>query len=453
MAQQLRSALHDIADRTPVAGPPPDLWQQGRRRRRVARLTQVTVAAGLVTVLMAAWSAVMPGTRPIDPAAGTSGELQVPDAVHVPDGWRPSTTPSGPVAMVGFTERRDFWLRSRPAVFAVSAVDGSSRWLELPGRADSDDRLLALSPDGTRLGYLLAGEPTGRVAQSDVVGFAVYDTETGQVTRRFVPTRHGLALDHSGLTWSADSQALAMTYGQYGAAMGSSSHAHTEIWHPGTGAVTRVRLSFDHSIPVGGYGATDDAFWSWQGAAMLRIDTSTGTVTEVATDAPDVPRMMVPSAPSFSPGARRVAYIGERPMRPPGGVWPAVYAAEVAADGTVGPVALANPRWHPRAILGWLRPDTLLLHASSGGGLSGQVVAWRLDGRLEKAIDIPEGIFSFHVAADLLAQPLAEGRSWRVPAPPPLVLLAGGLVLIPAAAHRVWRRRRGPVAATREARA
>ena len=60
------------------------------------------------------------------------------------------------------------------------------------------------SPDGRFVGYWLGGTPRLPGAQSDVVGFAAYDTVTGTVRTREVPTDRGLAPE--ALAWSPDSR-------------------------------------------------------------------------------------------------------------------------------------------------------------------------------------------------------------------------------------------------------
>lgn len=76
----------------------------------------------------------------------------------------------------------------------MPAVDQTYRWLDLPGMSGEYPADVALSPDGRRLAYFLAGEPESAFRQSDVVGYAVYDTVTGEVARHQVPTEHGLVL-------------------------------------------------------------------------------------------------------------------------------------------------------------------------------------------------------------------------------------------------------------------
>lgn len=95
-------------------------------------------------------------------------------------------------------ERHASWLHTQRAVFGVSSLTGEYRYLDLPGLSREDGAVetgmiqsdgtevrprVCLSPDGTEVAYFYDGWPTGDDPFSNVVGFAVYDTDTGDVTR------------------------------------------------------------------------------------------------------------------------------------------------------------------------------------------------------------------------------------------------------------------------------
>lgn len=451
MTQQLREAFRDLDDR-PLP-PAPDsraLWRRGRRRQRVR---QGMAAAAVLAVVAAggSWWATAPLAQDeLPPVDAPAEQLRLPDAVREPEVWVRSieqTGAPGPLAVVAQTTTRDFWLRERERWFGVSAVDQDYHWLDLPGMAEGEAAGVALSPDGRYLGYHLGGTPTGDAPQSDVVGFGVYDTVTGDVVERRIPTRHGLSVDLDGLLWSSDSRRLVVTYAQWRAMQGLSDFAVTESWTPRTGRAIELSV-FDGQRFDGDLGASAGRVWTWKERRLVGVDPANGSVLRVSADPPDTPRLMVPGPPVLDPARERFAYVGEGRDRS-GASYAAGYAADLrAADDRASFVAL-DKRWQPGRMFGWLDDRTVLVHvgrpSATSDGWRREVLAWDVVANTTRpVIDVPDdSLYEFQLSTDALPNPFADVRSWRVPAPPPLVLLVvaglGGVLS--------WRRTRRTVAA------
>ncbi len=185
--------LERLAGTAPAGSPPPDLWQRGRRRLRRRRAAGLAGAAAVVAVVAA--STVGPGLLRTDsPPAADLQDRHLPDRVYVPDRDAPGTDedgPIGPVAALGAA------LRNGPAehpgamddppqegitydehwqLFGVSAVDGTSRWIDLP--AGTDPRACDVSPGGAFVACPRVSAPqAGKPALADAI--LVYDTSEG----------------------------------------------------------------------------------------------------------------------------------------------------------------------------------------------------------------------------------------------------------------------------------
>lgn len=229
MSDQLREALRALTDDVVDMSPPADSWRGGQRLRRRSALLGGGV--GVLAALLAGallWTAL--AGRPEPQAAApvhASGDPHIPDQLWAPSPWLSGTAdegPLGPLALIGVAERHTSWLHAERAVFGVSSLTGEYRYLDLPD-LDGDDETVrtgmimsdgaespprvSLSPNGTKVAYCYRGTPTGSDPFSDVVGFAVYDTATGDVTRYPVGAARGLDVtDVYGPLWSTDGRYL-----------------------------------------------------------------------------------------------------------------------------------------------------------------------------------------------------------------------------------------------------
>lgn len=453
MSPDLREALHRLVDDVEAGAPRPDraeaLWAAGRRLRRSRRAVAVLVTAAAVTALPALAPALDTALDATPrPAAFDEDALAVPDHFWPPSRWADGTedAPPGPLALVASAERGTWWLGSQEAWFGVAAADRAHVWLDLPAQAREGGGEIALSPDGRKVGYWLAGEPRRDDAQSDVVGFAVYDTVTGDVARRSVPTARGLAAEQ--LVWSPDSRRLVASFGQYRAMLGSSSIETPLAWDPESGAVARLdalRTVWDVGRGLGGLVARGD-----DGGAVV-VDPATGASRRLRLAAD---REGTPSDDGVgdqllaNPARTRLAMRGD--LETASGVSTyGLWVADVAGERLADPRLLGR-RWQLNEVLGWLDDRRVLAEAHPRGGLGLRYVAYDTDtGDVEVVIrhtDPPDRWLQADFAADLLARPLVPGT------PPerhrsPAWWLAGGAVLLGVAAALGRRGRRRPAGA------
>ncbi len=450
MSELLREALTDLTDR-PVPPPPASdaLWRRGRRRHRARQIAATAVAFAVVAVGGSWWTGSgIPGAE-LGPVDAPSEQLRIPDALPQPDGWTRSIAQSGapgPLSVIAKTETRDFWLRSEERWFGVSGRDQTYRWLDLPGMAEDESAAIALSPDGRYLGYHLGGRPSGAVVQSDIVGFAVYDTATGEVTERKIPTNHGLSVDSDGLTWSANSTYLVTTYGQYHRQIGGSHFAVTESWQPSTGSVQPLSALDDKASGewYGDLHPAENGLWTWIDNRMVEIDPANGALRLV--DGPRArSRILVPGPPVLNLEESRLAYIGER--RIGRASYNALYVADLADDGSVGRHRFRESRWRPQQVQGWADSRTALIAAirfpATATAERHAVLAWDVaEDSTRMAIQLDKAPRDLQLAGDALRNPFVDVRSWQVPAPPPLVALVGVAGLFGAGLWRLARRHR-----------
>lgn len=310
----LHDQLEDVADLGGAGHPVPQaevLWQRGHRwrnRRRAGAGLVGLAVVGLVVGLGLVAGLPSTADRTTPPANVPFGQLHLPRTVYPPSPWASDTGetgPPGPLAAVGQATRlhRDGLTGKRESVgvYGVSAVDGSARWLDLPGTEEIETFLggwLALSPDGTKVGYV--------VADADVVkGYAVYDALTGRTTQLRDPQQDEIrGMDLFTIEFSGDSRYLQTNYSLTGRE-GSRDDSFV-IWDSETGERIVVEDAGDYWLPNLG-SSPDRIVWSRKGA-LYSYDPATGETTTR-----EVPVRLVTW--SVGPGGRE-AYIdrGERNM-------------------------------------------------------------------------------------------------------------------------------------------
>ncbi|MCD4525981.1 hypothetical protein [Nocardioides sp. cx-173] len=239
----LHDRLADLAEDGPDGPPTSDVWERGRRYGRRRRVE----AAALVLVLLAAGGSLLGALLPamsydVGPADADAA-LRLPDRLYAPSPWLRGTDDVGqigPLVAVVEAERKS-WTGSRTALAGVSS-GGEYAFLDLPGlpgtRGQDVGTEIALSDDGRLLAYPLTGTPEGEPNLMDgaaLVGVAVYDTVSGEVTRHRVRTEHGIGV--AGLAWVEGT--LWMNYGQWDQGAdestdsGSGSDYRVYAWEPG----------------------------------------------------------------------------------------------------------------------------------------------------------------------------------------------------------------------------
>lgn len=454
MTDQLREALHDLADHAEVprgSGPPArDLWTRGRRARR-RRVAASVLVAGAVLGLV---GAVVPlvgeqlRTTPV-PASYDEADLAVPDHIWAPSSWAPEVSEGdrlGPLALVAAAERRAPWLvTADDEWYGVSAADQSYVWLVLPGR-DRDAGEVALSPDGRRVGYFLAGEVPGPRAQSATVGYAVYDTVTGRVSRRTVETERGLA--PQGLAWSPDSRRLVASYGQYRRQTGSSAPGVADSWNPATDTV--VRLAAGSFWTVAGLAPDGVTTWS-DGRRPMIVDPHTGTVRTLSispAQRASIGRGLVPDHTYVNPSGAAIVLRGALPLGPRSST-SGLHAGRITVDGAVTDLRLLGERWQLNRVLGWTGEHKVLAEAHPRGDYGLRYVTYDVrTGDVSVAIrhtDPPDRWIQALFAQDLLLRPLTDGSApvshWH-PWSGAGVVLAPAAVLLALVAVRRTRSRR-----------
>lgn len=213
MTEQLHQRLADLAGdaASPAPVDPAGLWRTGKRRQR-RRTAAAGLAACAIVAGIGATGLALPGTGLVaTPEPAMQGDtLRVPEQLHKPSSWLPTTEeegPIGPLALVitGGVERD--LIGSEPAYVGVSAVTGAYRFVSLPGLNPSGGTWgdeIALNWDGTKLAYWYGGPER---AADDMMaipadGIAVYDTVTGEVVRHPITAPHGIRGEQP--TWVGD---------------------------------------------------------------------------------------------------------------------------------------------------------------------------------------------------------------------------------------------------------
>lgn len=239
MATDLRDGLRDLADHSPPAGPPPDLWARGVRRRRMSQVGMSVLVAGLVLILgLGAWTWRNVEQR-VQPA-GSNGTPQLPSQFFTPSPWLHTFgRPPGELVTVIPAEQKTL-LHTTLGLVGVTAAGATYGFLDLPPDAVLDGNIpsaFALSPDGGRLAFWMSGTPTGgpNTVQYGVTitALGTYDTVTGHVRTYSIPTAHGVS--PSLLLWASD-DTLSFAYSQIqggdgsGDASASAHHAGRGVW-------------------------------------------------------------------------------------------------------------------------------------------------------------------------------------------------------------------------------
>ena len=208
----LQERLADLADDAPLGAPPGDLWHRGRRqhRRQVVGTTAIVVAAVVLLAGVAGLDRSRAGVD-IEPAGRTT-ELGLPDRLYEADPHLAGTEDTGPIGPVPvvFPASREDWSGDETSGLVGVSATGEYAFLDLPDTAAyggfTPGNDLALSADGTKLAYWSTGQPMGAYGGNPEVepyaGLAVYDTVTGEVWSRPIPTEHGLS--PTTMQWAGD---------------------------------------------------------------------------------------------------------------------------------------------------------------------------------------------------------------------------------------------------------
>ena len=358
----LRARLRDLADDAPHAGlSGEDLWRTGVRRQRLRRAAAVAGAAVAVTVVVAL-TTVLRFPTAVPPTEGPA-ELGIPRVVLPPDPWSEPVAAPGPLAAISVANRTEpsglTGTRDRLQVFGVSAVDGVSRFLDLPGpRVDIDPGTAAISSDGT----LVAVVRTVAGQDATVTGWDVLDTETGDLTRLRVSDLPELTNAWGyDLAFSGDGRYLLTNF----SFDGSDDNRDNSFvaWDVATGERYVVEDPGHYWTPGRATGPSG-VVWT-RGRDVLTVDPATSDRAKIA-----VPQQLVDA--SFAPDGETLAYVGHAGERPNS---QAPWRFHVrSADGEVRQLGVGL---EPGQILGW-RDET-------------HVVVSRFGPRQARVVDIETG--------------------------------------------------------------
>lgn len=313
MTEQLHRRLADLAGEAATTAPldPAGLWRTGKRRQRRRMAACAAVAAAVVMGIVGV-GVVLPSRQVPAPVTPPPSKLHLPDHLYSPSPWSKGTAELGeigPLAAIRSAQRYEpeGWAGKRvePAALAgVSAVDGTTRFLDLGlddrYRQPWDGPSTALSPDGTKLGFVLErekpGVPNGVVQE----GWAVYDTVTGRLRELRDPKASAVATDGSDLMFTGDSKYLVTSYSPAEYAQEWRRHSLV-VWDVATGRRSVAEGPGEYWSPNVGY-APDGVLWARK-FGVFGFDPATGQRTRF-----HLPKAVVNA--SIGPGAQGFAYIG-----------------------------------------------------------------------------------------------------------------------------------------------
>lgn len=344
----LHDRLEDLAAAAPAGGGAAgDLWDRGVRRARVRRVGAVGAVVAAVALVAGVTAVGLRGQEtPPEPADVPFEDRHLPTVVNAPGTWSDEEGPDGPLAAVGIAPR------TRPLgptderwglqLFGVSAVDGRSEWIDLPGVDEHEGDVVgsfAVSPDGQWLAWT-RHRSTGRDdEQGALVGWAVMDTATREVRDLADPAGRVLRETGAELAFSGESRFLLVSSAPRG---GPDRRDHRLLaFDVVDGSLTVLEKPGKYWLPNLG-SAPSGAVWA-RAERVYRADPATGERSAIS-----LPREVVTA--SWGPDDRAFAYIAW--ARPDGkGAW-RLHAGRTVAEARGRVLSLDDVQ--PAQLLGWV---------------------------------------------------------------------------------------------------
>lgn len=317
----LTDLLEELAREAPTGGAPPgQLWRRGRRMARTRRVGTVAIAAAACLLLIALGAVTWQQRAVEPPVTDTETKTYVPARIYRPSPYLPGTDDQGPpgVLIATMQTERKGWADRGFGLVGVSATTGDYRFLDLPDAHPEYLGDAALSPDGRHVAYWITGSVPDPLPErpkvpsssafSDlppIVGYAVYDTVTGEVERQVQRTQHGIG--GQAFVWF-DPEHLGVAYGQMRDCCSvAPSPSHVYDLASGTADALSVDIAMTstngHGTLIDG---SDDTEQRSGTSTLIGTD---GSTTSVRTRISDAPRVSGSMFTVLSPDATKVAFL------------------------------------------------------------------------------------------------------------------------------------------------
>jgi hypothetical protein len=299
----------------------------------------VALVLGATTLWRIAPSEPLPADVPFE-------ALHLPTVVNTPGTWSDDEGPTGPLAALGLAFRTEpeglTGERQQLQMFGVSAVDGRSAWIDLPGVRVEGEALIgwfALSPDGRWIGWSRHERAEQLGDPAPLLGWSVMDTTTRRVRELADPAAFELRDTAAELVFSGDSRYLLTSYERPNS---PQRRGHRFVaWDVENGTPTTLEAPGHHWLPSPGSAPTG-VVWS-RGSTVYREAPATGARSSYS-----LPQSIVTA--SWAPDETAFAYIGPQPGRNRS-PW-RLYAGRTLDEARDHALPLPAGM-HPSQVLGW----------------------------------------------------------------------------------------------------
>lgn len=276
------------------------------RRQGASRAVSVAAVAAAVALVLGATTLLRIAPSEPLPADVPFEALHLPTVVNTPGTWSDDEGPTGPLAALGLAIRTEpeglTGERQQLQMFGVSAVDGRSAWIDLPGVRVEDEALIgwfALSPDGRWIGWSRHERAEQLGEPAPLLGWAVMDTTTRRVRELADPAAFELRETASELVFSGDSRYLLTSYERPSS---PQRRGHRFVaWDVENGTPTALEEPGHYWLPSPGSASTG-VVWS-RGSTVYRETPATAERSSYS-----LPQSIVTA--SWAPDDTAFAYIG-----------------------------------------------------------------------------------------------------------------------------------------------